>query len=157
MLAEARARAWREPPGSALRVVLLEVGCGGTVRTVRHQSEALAEELRCKLVSLDSSKLFDRVPVFTAGSAQSAVLNSWRHEIAVLTHIGHANIVRYFGAPGQQGSLHRISQTHSVPTNTCKRGATSLCHHTHAPSALGRSPRAPNPRGEKLGLNQYLF
>ena len=45
VLAEARARAWREPPGSALRVVLLEVGCGGTVRTVRHQSEALAEEL----------------------------------------------------------------------------------------------------------------
>ena len=45
VLAEARAHAWREPPGSALRVVLLEVGCGGTVRTVRHQSEALAEEL----------------------------------------------------------------------------------------------------------------
>jgi hypothetical protein len=39
---------------------------------------ALAEVLRCVIVSLDSSRLFDRVPVFTCGQRQTLKLKSWR-------------------------------------------------------------------------------
>ena len=46
------------------------------------QLRAMAEVLRCVLVSLDSSRLHDRVPVFTCGQRQSLKLRSWREEIA---------------------------------------------------------------------------
>lgn len=41
----------------------------------------LAEILKCRLVSLDSSKLYDRVPVFTAASQHTVQLRSWNDEI----------------------------------------------------------------------------
>ena len=45
------------------------------------QLRGLAEVLRCCMVSIDSARLFDRVPVFTCGRQQSLALRSWR-EIA---------------------------------------------------------------------------
>ena len=43
---------------------------------------ALAEVLQCQIVSIDGSRLFDRVPVFTAASDQSVTLRSWKDDLA---------------------------------------------------------------------------
>ena len=43
---------------------------------------ALAEVLQCRLVSIDSSRLFDRVPVFSPSTSQTVRLRSWRDELA---------------------------------------------------------------------------
>ena len=42
------------------------------------QLRALAEVLRCCIVSLDSRALFDRVPTFACGQRQTLKLKSWR-------------------------------------------------------------------------------
>ena len=46
------------------------------------QLRGLAEVLSCCVVSLDSDKLYDRVPVFTHGQAKTLRLRSWRDEVA---------------------------------------------------------------------------
>jgi len=46
------------------------------------QLKAMAEVLRCVIVSIDSSRLYDRVPVFTCAQPQTLKLKSWRAEVA---------------------------------------------------------------------------
>ena len=46
------------------------------------QIRALAELLSCTIVSLDSSTLFDRVPVYAVGDPQTVRLKSWASQLA---------------------------------------------------------------------------
>ena len=46
------------------------------------QIRALAELLSCTIVSIDSSTLFDRVPVYAAGDSQTVRIKSWERELA---------------------------------------------------------------------------
>lgn len=48
------------------------------------QVRALAELLSCTIVSVDSSTLFERVPVFTCGERRTVRLRSWSADLAPL-------------------------------------------------------------------------
>lgn len=45
------------------------------------QLRAIAEILNCTIISIDSQKLYDRVPVFTVGQRQTCKLKSWRQQL----------------------------------------------------------------------------
>ena len=46
------------------------------------QLRALAEVLRCQIISIDTARLYDRVPVFTPGRRQTLQIKSWRETLA---------------------------------------------------------------------------
>jgi hypothetical protein len=67
------------PPPSAASV---EVHRRSGTYAEAPQLRAIAEVLRCSIVSLDSRALYDRVPVHSCGSPHTLTLRSWRAQLA---------------------------------------------------------------------------